>query len=64
MTCVVRIVAAAALLLAAVAPVSQAKTLRWSYQTDVTSLDPQDRRFTFVRDFLGYEKNPEKAATS
>ena len=58
MTCVVRIVAAAALLLAAVAPVSHAKTLRWSYQTDVTSLDPQDRRFTFVRDFLGNIMEP------
>src|SRR5215204_5701407 len=58
---VVRIFVAAALLLVcnlALTPVSHAKMLRWSYQTDVTSLDPQDRRFTFVRDFIGNMMEP------
>jgi peptide/nickel transport system substrate-binding protein len=44
---------------AAFAPMSAwAKTFRWSFQGDVLSLDPQDRRDTFSRDFVGNIMEP------
>src|SRR6266852_9341451 len=42
---------------AAPAP-ARAKVFRWSFQGDVLSLDPQDRRDTFSRDFVGNIKEP------
>ena len=32
---------------------AEAKIFRWSFQGDVLTLDPQDRRDTFTRDFIG-----------
>jgi hypothetical protein len=44
----------ACFLLLAVANIvrSDAATFRWAFQGDVLSLDPQDRRDTFSRDFV------------
>jgi peptide/nickel transport system substrate-binding protein len=39
------------------APV-EAKVFRWAFQGDVLSLDPQDRRDTFSRDFVGNIMEP------
>jgi peptide/nickel transport system substrate-binding protein len=36
----------------------EAKVFRWSFQGDVLSLDPQDRRDTFSRDFVGNIMEP------
>ena len=36
----------------------EAKVFRWSFQGDVLSLDPQDRRDTFSRDFVGNVMEP------
>ena len=37
---------------------ADAKVFRWSFQGDVLSLDPQDRRDTFSRDFAGNIMEP------
>ena len=37
---------------------AEAKVFRWSFQGDVLSLDPQDRRDTFSRDFVGNIMEP------
>jgi peptide/nickel transport system substrate-binding protein len=37
---------------------ADAKVFRWSFQGDVLSLDPQDRRDTFSRDFVGNIMEP------
>jgi peptide/nickel transport system substrate-binding protein len=37
---------------------ASAKVFRWSFQGDVLSLDPQDRRDTFSRDFVGNIMEP------
>lgn len=58
---------AAMLTFAAGATDSHAKTLRWSFQTDVPELDPQARRVVFARSFIAnimepltrYDKNLE-----
>src|SRR5437660_10233787 len=47
------VVACLAIALTAQASVAHAKTFRWSYAGDVISFDPQDRRDTFSRDFVG-----------
>ena len=46
---------------------AEAKTLRWSFQADITELDPQARRIVYIRSFLSnimeplvrYDKNLE-----
>jgi peptide/nickel transport system substrate-binding protein len=52
--------AIACLLLLAVATIarSDAATFRWAFQGDVLSLDPQDRRDTFSRDFVSNIMEP------
>src|SRR5262245_6588553 len=37
---------------------ASAKIFRWSFQGDVLSRDPQDRRDTFSRDFVGNIMEP------
>src|ERR1700761_5939242 len=37
---------------------TDAATLRWGFQGDVLTLDPQDRRDTFSRDFIGNIMEP------
>lgn len=56
-----RALGAVAVCLAAVIfapPPASAKVFRWSFQGDVLSLDPQDRRDTFSRDFVGNIMEP------
>ena len=52
-------IGAIAVCIATLAPAWAAgKTFRWSFQGDVLSLDPQDRRDTFSRDFVGNIMEP------
>jgi peptide/nickel transport system substrate-binding protein len=56
---IVTAAAAAVLLIAGhLASVAEARTFRWSFQADVLSLDPQDRRDTFSRDFVSNIMEP------
>src|SRR5947209_4324710 len=50
--------AALVLLTCLFASAAEANTFRWSFQADVLSLDPQDRRDTFSRDFVSNIMEP------